>query len=1326
MRGNAVFIKRTLGEFPALIPWGKVHPFRARYTESSVRTTGHDPDPDEGFADDMLLIRLMIILFGVTWATGLCARTWSPVTDEYRRADYQSDGLGWSATQLPDGRLMFGFDSIVTFDGRSWRQHPVSGTYALRALAPAGDGRVWVGGLDDVGYLTESRGVFTYHSLSDKLPEGVRGEIGDIWYVFADGPGHAVYVANEHVLRWDGNTFEVHHLPGRRRLSAFLHEGRIHIGHRPAGVSVLTDSGFETVLPTEAVEGLGIVWMGRLAGELVAATTSGLRRVENGRLVPQAPQFDDLIRESVLTCATPLADGRLALGTMKSGVLLIDPSNPELQPFGIHTGLPADSVHALFQDHEGWLWVVSPARLQRIWPERSVSIFQPPQPEAFPATALAPLGNGVLIATDTGLWHTSSGAASARGMLTPVAGANDRMLSLLPVPDGVLVGHRGGLSLATPSGGFELHQQLSGHGFALAHDPDGGTLVAHDRQLVLWNGDTLTPIGQPLPDVATSVAALTRDQALAGTWLRGLVAVGETDAAVQALVELLANEPGATFVARAGGRIFAVRGRKIAALEPDGRILRAPEPPEGFEPRALHAATADTAWLAGERRFSDGSRAPLLQRIAVRGAQLEATVLRFDVLNRAGSPRSLTTDSRSPETLWIGGDLALLSVDADTLRPASPPEPPQIRLVSGTVRREGHDLLMPHRNNRIELEIISHEPARRDDLRLETLLVGGETEWSEPRDVQTISLTNLQSGSYAVRARYLAPDGSRSTSSEFAFIVAPPWWLTGWAIALEVIGAGLTVLVIVRVRVRSLRRKAAHLEKLVAERTAELVHASQAKTEFVSSMSHELRNPLNGIVATAYALGAAPLDDEHQRHLSTLRHCAGLLDALIGDVLDFSEIESGRITLKPVEYAPADLIAAAVGVIQPVAQRKGIELRVDIENDLPSQATGDASRLQQVLLNLMGNAVKFSERGEVRLSVRHVAPAGEERLQFTVQDQGPGIPPAERNSLFEKFSRTSYAREHAIPGTGLGLAVCRQLVERMGGRIWLVDTPGPGATFSFEVPLRLEGATPVGAPSPGTSPLPRTALIVEDLDYNARAMVAMLSTLGCRGEAASTAAAALQRVREKRYDVIFIDCQLPDMTGPQLAAAINAVNGESPDAPPMIATTACADEATREACRRAGMDGFIAKPVTPEKIRNAIAGRDHARLPASPMILPPVTPSPTPRIDLRQLRIIASDPAGLQEQARRVGELLETDLRSLGTAGRRGHLDAMRESAHRIVSHSRFIGAAMLAAIADEIQKSDDASAEVAIDLIEAAEREATRVLQELERATRPETASPN
>src|SRR5690606_8029544 len=232
--------------------------------------------------------------------------------------------------------------------------------------------------------------------------------------------------------------------------------------------------------------------------------------------------------------------------------------------------------------------------------------------------------------------------------------------------------------------------------------------------------------------------------------------------------------------------------------------------------------------------------------------------------------------------------------------------------------------------------------------------------------------------------------------------------------------------------------------------------ASQAKTEFVSSMSHELRNPLNGIVATAYALGGASLDEEHQRHLGTIRHCAGLLDALIGDVLDFSEIESGRITLKPVEYNPSDLMGAGAGGIQPCARREEMGLRVDVEGTLPAQTVGDASRPQQVLLNLLGNAVKFSERGEVLLRVRQVTFGGEQRLQFTVQDQGPGIPPAERRSLFEKFSRTSYAREHGIPGTGLGLAVCRQLVERMGGRIWLEDTTEPGATFCFEVPLHGE------------------------------------------------------------------------------------------------------------------------------------------------------------------------------------------------------------------------------------------------------------------------------
>lgn len=1262
------------------------------------------------------MIRICVLLVS-TALFSLCGRAQigAPVIDEFGRAQFAAQGLGWSAAQLSDGRLVFGFDTITIFDGIRWKAHQVSKAYALRALDTTPEGGIWVGGVNEIGFLEPHGGGFNYHSLVDRLPPELQGRIGDVWHVFAEGPAQAVFVSTEYILRWNGSRFSVFHLPGAPRLAAFRADGRILIGHRPTGLRAVGKEGLETVLSVEQLQGAGVVWSGLVGGQQLFATTSGLRVLKDNVLLPFAPSLDSWTRESVLTCAIGLRDGGIALGTLKGGVTVVNVDGSVMRRLHLDEEFPTEAVNALFEDKEGWLWIISPARLLRILSNRAVSIFHPPRAAAFPPHAIAPFRDGAIVASETGLWHTLDVPGPDGKRLANLRGLHERMLGLLQDGGDVVVAHRGGVSIVQPDGTVKLVHTFPSDVFALTRDPQGRLLAALNHRVLQLNRDEVVELPGVLPDIPTSLAALSSGALIAGTWAEGVASIGPSDAGATNVSAALATESGPAFVALSDGVLFATRGSKIATIvQPDTKCVTFTLP-QGFQPKAIAKRSRFEAWVGGEREFSDGVRLPIIYQLRLDRDRIEATPLRLDSLTRIGSLSSLAVQgTTNGPVLWIGGDSALLRVVPAELPPWSVPTAPNLRLVSET-QFEGTQLILPHQRNRLDIDIFSPEPDRRIGLRLQTMIEGTDDTWSDPHDRYIVALANLQSGTYRVRARLIAPDGSMSAISEFPVTVALPWWFTPWAIAAQILFVSLFVFGIVRLRLRELRRRATQLEHLVAERTAQLTHASQAKSEFVSNMSHELRNPLNGIVASAHALDESGLAADQRSLLATVRHCAGLLDALVGDVLDMAEIESGTIRLRNRNYRPIEVATAAADIVRPIAERKGLGITLSIGESIPESAHGDAYRVQQVLLNLLGNAVKFSDRGEIRLTLRASSPPkGSPVLEFRVEDEGPGISREDRPQLFEKFSRLPSARERGIPGTGLGLALCRQLVDRMGGRIWISDTDSSGATFCFQVPVQTADANGELSQATESFTAPQSALVIEDLDYNANAMVAILKMMHCRAEIAPTAAIALEKLRQTPFDVIFLDCDLPDMPGPVLARAILADHEASAHKPVMIATTATADNATRERCHKAGMAAFIAKPVTPEKIRTALGSVAPAvRLPVpQPTRVTSLEPS---GLNLSQLRLLGEKPDELRANAQRLSEMLSADMLLLRSSSQKRDFATARSTAHRIVSHAKFIGAKSLATVAGEIERTSSEEPDAVVELLAAAESHARTLISKLD-----------
>ncbi|MBL8318873.1 MAG: response regulator [Burkholderiaceae bacterium] len=360
-------------------------------------------------------------------------------------------------------------------------------------------------------------------------------------------------------------------------------------------------------------------------------------------------------------------------------------------------------------------------------------------------------------------------------------------------------------------------------------------------------------------------------------------------------------------------------------------------------------------------------------------------------------------------------------------------------------------------------------------------------------------------------------------------------------------------------------------------------HASAAKSRFLATMSHELRTPLNGILGMTQLLLSGPPDAASRDRLQTIAGSAQHLRQLIGDLVDLSRIEAGKLDLVIQPFEPSQLVRDVIDLLRPVAREKSLELRVELSPALPHRVRGDAARVKQVLHNLVGNAIKYTDKGWVELSAHWDEPM----LRFVVRDTGPGVPAAHRESIFEAFEQSQPRR--AGGGLGLGLTISRQLARAMGGDVVLLgkgpdDAPGegPGAAFAFTP--RAELATPGDRSSLARAlTLPTFeahALLVDDNAVNAEVARAMLEHLGLTVTVAGDGAQALALQPGGRFDVVMMDCEMPVLDGLAATRRWREAEARAGGAVhvPIVALTASAVQGDRERCLAAGMDDYISKP----------------------------------------------------------------------------------------------------------------------------------------------------
>ena len=500
-------------------------------------------------------------------------------------------------------------------------------------------------------------------------------------------------------------------------------------------------------------------------------------------------------------------------------------------------------------------------------------------------------------------------------------------------------------------------------------------------------------------------------------------------------------------------------------------------------------------------------------------------------------------------------------------------------------------------------------------------------------------------------------------------------------------------------------------ERALLEARDKAEDATKAKSEFLALMSHEIRTPLNGLLGISELLNSTKLDAQQKEFVDIIRLSGEALLQVINDVLDFSKIEANRMQLEHVPFRLREVVEESLTILSGRAKEKGLTLEAELSSVLPDVVVGDKARLRQVLLNLLGNAIKFTERGSVKviLVLREKSPDGF-LLGFEVRDTGVGIDLEQAKGLFSAFTQADASTFRKYGGSGLGLTICKNIVELMGGKIWVESQPGEGSSFFFTIRTGRSGdekvhdnqrSSPVvndGRPLAEQAPL--RILLVEDNDINRLLAVKLLERLGYKVVSAADGKEAFEMVKQQSFDLVFMDVQMPEWDGLESTRHIRA---ELPHErqPTIVAMTAFAGQEDRRACTDAGMDDYISKPITTGDLERVLLkwGGGAASRPGKSDAAHSQQRSSLPDFNavllvenaaIQRLMEIArqSDPGFVQQVMDLFMKQAPVSIREIVTGAASGDLDLVWKAAHKLKGTSLQMGAARLGSVCKALEES--------------------------------------
>ncbi len=890
--------------------------------------------------------------------------------------------------------------------------------------------------------------------------------------------------------------------------------------------------------------------------------------------------------------------------------------------FGQPNSLTDNRVLALYEDREGSLWVGTASGLDRF---RDTKLTTITTDEGLPSnlvTAVLQVRDGSVFAVcrGGGLARMRNGAITTFGAkqglsnLYPTAVFESRDGSLWLGPPGELVRFKNGTFTNYTAKGRLVRNNIS----AINEDDESLILATDETLAYRFKNDTLVPFtfdGQttPLSRPGNYIFTIYRDRQ--GTLWFGTVeglfkfAKGEPPSQAQQpeikfpVTGIFDDGEGSLWLA---GRIPGLTQFRLR----DGRVTRYTSEAGLFDdyPTSVLFDEAGNLWISTGNGIYEAGRKDLEDFAEGRISRVPSIVYNTAdgmKTSEATGPGNQPGGWRTRDgKLWFVTKKGVVVVDPNHL--ARDTQPPPVVIEGVTVDDAlvplGPDLQIGPRTDRIEFHYTALSLRIPSRVRFKYILEGHDHDWVDAGTRRVAYYDNLPPGDY--RFRVIASNGDRvwnEAGATLPFTLRPAFYQTFWFYGFVAILIVLTAGAAQRLYTQQLRRRAVELEKRVQERTRDLAQANQAlaaassaKSEFLANMSHEIRTPLNGVVGmTELALGTE-LTLEQREYLETVKVSADTLLTVINDILDFSKIEAGKIDLELAEFDLRDALDATLRTLALRADEKGLELLCDMAPDVPEIVKGDSTRIRQIILNLVGNAIKFTQEGEVSLRVEVDSVEGTlDVLHFIVSDTGIGIPRDKLKTIFDPFFQADSSITRKYGGTGLGLSIASRLVRLMGGRIWADSEVGLGTQFHFTLELEAVERKANAAASLSPLELPRdvNVLVVDDNGTNRRILEQMLTRwrMSCSGvESGEEALQALLEAQHSGapYNLLLTDRHMPGMDGFELVRHIREIPELS--AATIMMLTSSGHRGDAALCQELHVSAYLIKPIRQAELREAI------------------------------------------------------------------------------------------------------------------------------------------
>jgi signal transduction histidine kinase/ligand-binding sensor domain-containing protein/CheY-like chemotaxis protein/HPt (histidine-containing phosphotransfer) domain-containing protein len=1276
------------------------------------------------------------LLAALLAATGAGALTLPQSTAPHAIASWTA-GQGLPAdtvtavAQATDGYLWIGTEAgLARFDGLRFTIYrstntPALASHSIHALLASPGGPLWIG--TDAGLVRLHNGVFE--------PAGLAGRAVYALCEDADGVLWAATAQGVFTRRSDGEFIPLPENPAVPRLrpnALFADaEGKVWLSFPGQAGAIRADHGSfaafrgggelqDEVLAIAQTPG-GALWFG---------TTHGLVQWQDGRPRRIEPA-DGLAGQRVSHLHV---DDAGVLWVVSAGLQRI--TGGEIATITSVAQLGSTGIASVGHDREGNIWVgtVNDGLLRVREPAwQLIKLGARNTDTGFRTVMQARDGTVWLAQGRRGLMRiTSDGTVDRRPPVSDRDG--DEVLSVYALPDGpVFVGTRSALQIWRGEA-FEPHPELP-EARALFQSHDGTLWIGlRDRGIYTWKDGVLRKAPLPVEMAACTVgnfAETPSGEIFAGTWAHGLL-MRSPDGNWRAWnrgTGAPANDMRLVYADRAGNVWTGAPGFGLSLWE-NGHFLVADWTSDLFDQHIDSVLDDDhgNLWISSARGVVITRRDELVAALHAPAAPKRLGLvyvtegLRDSVEDLACFPNAVQTRAGQ---FWYATRDGILIGDARRTNPD--PHPPAVHiervLAGGRVLDPTGQLVLPAGTSGLLIEYAGLSFTAPHRVRFQYRLKGVDADWVDAGERRVASYASLPPGRYEFEVIACNADGVWSEPAatlrfeQKAYLYQHPWFYLVLGIA--GIAAALSFS---RWRLAALRREKRRLELAIAERTQELQVAKElaeastrAKSEFLQNISHEIRNPLNGIIGLAGLLREGVRDVRQDEVLVSLRACSKSLARVFNEVLSFTRLEHGQMALRETPFALRDLVAETAALFRVAGRDHGGVITVDIEPGVPERLIGDEEKLHAILGNFLANAARHAPGSPVEITVSADSVNDyAANLTFAVTDHGPGIPYEEQELVFEKFVRGTTARVQRTPGTGLGLATCRGLAELMGGHVGVDSEPGQGASFFLTVRLNQDRETRVPM-APAIPALKERALVVEDQSYNQIVLRRMVEGLGFEADVASDARTAFGLLEQQTFHLILLDWELPDMTGEQLAGAIRQRPGAAGAI--LLATTAHDSEDIRRRCRSAGFDDFLLKPLDAATIARAVAEVRRRRRAAAT--------GDRPGLDTRVFRLVGrTRPRGVRQAADEYVEILDHELAAIGAAGQRGDRATVARIAHRLKTHAGLVHAVELREAAARLERSARSSTtsdlETAVqDLHEAA----AGVRERLNRPARPAAA---